>query len=308
MNCQDFLNEFEERRALTETAMLHLKDCTGCKKTSDEQTRVWQMIETLEKVGAPKDFNFRLKARIAAAKPSNFEPRLLPAFRYVLPLSLTVLIFAFVVFNGVYFVNDNTAPQVVENNFQPVIEKQDAPVDSPIAQLDAPESSTNEKSIEGVSNPSEQPKSAKLSRDGLEFVAGRSPKRSPATTRKESVKDDFKGSRDSASTSSKVITPKGINLDKTIETSPISDNANPLTAEQILSELGMEIVSENGNRKVKSVKQNSIAERSKIKVGDVIESIDGKKLTNEPVRGKTIGAKKINVVRNAEKIEILLRY
>jgi hypothetical protein len=43
-------------------------------------------------------------------------------------------------------------------------------------------------------------------------------------------------------------------------------------------------------------------------VGDVIESIDGKKLSNELVRGKTIGVKKINVMRDGAKIEISLRY
>ncbi len=312
MNCQDFLNEFEERRGLTETAMLHLKNCTGCKKISDAQTRVWQMIETLEKVDVPKDFNFRLKARIAAATPSNFEPRFLPALRYVLPLSLAVLIFAFVVFNGVNFVGNNTSPEVAENNLQPVIEKENAPVNPVITQFDSPntsESSTNEKLIAGISNPVEQPKGAKLSGDDIKFVAGKSHKRFPIVPRKDNVKNDFKGSRDFGLSSSNInILPKGFGSNKTIETSTATDSTNSFKVEQVLSELGLEIVSENGNRKVKSITQDGLAKRSGIMVGDVIESIDGKKLSNELVRGKTIGVKKINVMRDGAKIEISLRY
>ncbi len=78
MNCRNFLKEFEDRAALTETATLHLNDCAGCKKVNDEQTRVWQMIETLPAVDAPKDFDFRLKAQIAKAKSENFQPRFSP--------------------------------------------------------------------------------------------------------------------------------------------------------------------------------------------------------------------------------------
>ncbi len=95
MNCREFLIVFEERSGLTEAATLHLKDCSGCQKTSREQTLVWQMIEDLPRVDAPKNFDFRVKARIADAKPTNFQPRFFPVLRYVLPLSLAVLILGF---------------------------------------------------------------------------------------------------------------------------------------------------------------------------------------------------------------------
>ena len=126
MNCRDFINEFEDRNALGETATLHLNDCADCKKINGVQTRVWQIIDRFEPVAAPKDFDFRVKARIANAKPGDFQSRFLPVLRYVLPLSVVGLILAFVIFNGFYSFDNKTVPQVAETNFQPTIRKENS--------------------------------------------------------------------------------------------------------------------------------------------------------------------------------------
>ncbi len=119
MNCREFTAEFEERRnALSQSARFHLNDCPGCEKTSGEQTRVWQMIDGLTRVDAPNDFNFRVKARIANAKPHNFQPQFFPVLRYVLPLSVIGLILAFVVFNGIYSLDDKTVSPLAENDYR----------------------------------------------------------------------------------------------------------------------------------------------------------------------------------------------
>ncbi len=68
--------------------------------------------------------------------------------------------------------------------------------------------------------------------------------------------------------------------------------------------LGIEIVSENGNRRVKSVKKESVAERSGVKVGDLVEAIDGEKVSGDVVRGKKLEGKQITVLRGTEKVEI----
>lgn len=312
MNCRDFLNEFEERAALTETATLHLKNCAGCKKVNDQQTRVWQMIETLPTVDAPKDFDFRLKARIANAKPENFQPRFSPAFRYALPSGLAVFVLAFVAFYNVSFTGNTIGPQMADNFTPPQIEKESAPINFPIEETGAasfPKTAASGDSNTNFSNQTEPPTEVKSSRNGRQFVAVKSEKALPIVKRKDSAKTDFGASRDSASTSARVIVPKAPNSEKTLKTgSPNLENENLQTAEQILSRLDMEIVSENGNRKVKSMKQNGVAERSGVKVGDVVEAIDGKKLADKTTRGKPNEAKKITVLRDAAKIEISLRH
>ena len=68
--------------------------------------------------------------------------------------------------------------------------------------------------------------------------------------------------------------------------------------------LGIEIISENGNRRVTSVKKDSIAERSGVKVGDLVEEIDGEKVSGDAVPGKTLQGKQITVFRGTEKVKI----
>ncbi|MDQ6787245.1 MAG: hypothetical protein M3033_10595, partial [Acidobacteriota bacterium] len=83
---------------------------------SAEDEKIRSLIGSLKRVDAPKDFDFRVKARIASAKPNNYRPQFLPVLRYILPLGLILLISAAVVFNSVYFGNEqNIVPTVSEN-------------------------------------------------------------------------------------------------------------------------------------------------------------------------------------------------
>ncbi len=72
-------------------------------------------------------------------------------------------------------------------------------------------------------------------------------------------------------------------------------------------ELGIETVLENGKRVVKAVRPKSSGEMSTIKSGDIIEAIDGKKLTDKSIPGKKIEGKTLTVMRGTEKKEISLR-
>ncbi len=316
MNCRDFINEFEDRNALSETATLHLNDCADCRKINGVQTRVWQIIDKFAPVEAPKDFNFRVKARIANSKPRDFQPSFLPVLRYVLPLSVVGLILAFVIFNGFYSFNDKTVPQIAETNFQAPIQKENQPTkvleNEQIASVDKSPTLDNEKSVSGDLNVKPQPienkKELKTLKGGTQFVAANSVKKPQPKIARDNEKNSV-GSQtsDLASKAPRIFTPKGIpNSNQTTQNPPSFENKSSITAEQILSQLGIESVSENGQRKVKKVSANSVGEHSGVKVGDVIEAIDGEKLTNEPIRAKTIEGKKLTITRGAVKIEILL--
>jgi len=300
MNCRDFLTEFEERERLTKAATLHLNGCSDCKKTSSEQTRVWQMIDVLPRVDAPNKFDFRVKARIANSKPSDFQPRFFPVLRYVMPLGVIVLLLGIIAFNANYFSDKDAAPQIAVTVPQTPIGKET---------LSSNPSTENQFAAANVQSFPEKETVAKAStanprlkneRKKPEFMAVKSPTSKP----REKVKDGG-GSRDIAVTKSSVRLPAGI-PPQAIETSPNIKNLKNLTDEQILSEIGIEIVLQNKNRTVKSVKQNSLAERSGVKVGDVIEAIDGKKISGEPSSGTTIEGKTLTVLRGGKKIEIVL--
>lgn len=314
MNCRDFLNEFEDRNALSETATLHLNSCADCKKINGVQTRVWQIIEGFEPVVAPKDFDFHVKARIANAKPSDFQSPLFPVLRYVLGLSVVGLVLAFVVFNGVYSLDDKTVPYVAETNSQIPIQKQNPSTEpSPneqIARVIESPTSEDKKSVENNSSVKPQQignkKETKTFSNKNQLIAVKSSK----MPRVKSSDDDKNGG------SSQVISlrqatsilPKGIpNPNQKVQSPTDFPLSNSITAEQILTEFGIEISAKNGSRQVKTVKPNSVGERSGVKVGDVIEAIDGKKLSSEPISAQSIEVKKLTVLRGAEKKEITLR-
>ena len=223
---------------------------------------------------------------------------------------------AFVIFNGFYSFDDKTVPQLAENNFQPP-----AQIESPstnaspseqVAIANVQQNIESEKSIVEITKQkteqAENKKQSKTSQSENLFVAVKSTRNSQDKNRKED-EENSGGSRVSSSRKLQVIMPEGIsNSTQANRNSPNFASANPITVVEILSQLGIESVLENGSRKVKKITQNSVAQRSDVRVGDLVEAIDGEKLTSEPIRAKIIEGKKLTVVRGTEKVEIFLRY
>ncbi len=305
MNCREFTAEFEERRNhLSQTAQLHLNDCPRCVKTSGKQTRVWQMIDGLKRVDAPNDFDFRVKAKIANAKPSDFQtPGFLPALRYVLPLFLIVSVFGLLIFNtSLYHSGDNAA--VADAVLPPTSEQEPAPLNSfannQIAAADAlretPPANNTNASVEPIGNSQQKP-----------FVAVKLPPKPRTDAPKKNVKDDFVGVRDLAVSRPAEKFPIGLDPNQPVATLPNDKDSNSIGGEEVLRFLGIEAVRESGKLKVITVQENSSAERSDVRVGDVIEAIDGIKLSAEPPRAKRIEVKNLTVMRGAARIEIALK-
>jgi len=305
MNCRNFTAEFEERRAaLTEAAKSHLNDCPDCEKTSGEQTRVWQMIDALKRIDAPKTFDFRVKARIADSKSSDFQPRFLPVLRYVLPVCVVVMLLGLIAFNTNYFSSGDGFSEIVETSPQTTIENKIPPVNSFSSNQTAIVETGNAASITDVANLRGD---AGNSSRKEEFTATNASQKSPANVPKKNVKEEGGGSHDLALTKSSEQYPTGINPNQKFESSPNIGNSKIVTDKEIWEFFGIEVNSENGSRKVQTVKQNSPAGRSDVKAGDVIEAIDGEKLSAEPINTKTFAFKRLTVLRGTEKIEIILQ-
>lgn len=86
MNCQKYKIEIEERNPgrefLSDAAEAHLASCAACRRFAEERLALRRLIGGLEKISAPADFDFRLRARIAAERSAgerraarfNFSP------------------------------------------------------------------------------------------------------------------------------------------------------------------------------------------------------------------------------------------
>ncbi len=268
--------------------------------------KIQQMIKNLQRVDAPKDFDFRLKARIANTKSTDFQPRFLPVLRYILPLSVVVLIFTFVIINGVYFAGNNQTvadvqPIPVETKIAPTNNSQISPPE--VAKI--PVEPVPVENVADVIQPEVRVKEKEIiSVEGNKFVVVKSPKKAQTELPKTRNEDKGGGSITSSFPKAIVINPPGIPLNDPIESSPNNENKNDIITKQMLLPLGIEIVSENGNRRVKSVKKESVAARSGVEVGDLVEAIDGEKVSGDAVRGKKLEGKQITVLRGTEKVEI----
>ena len=312
MNCREFLTEFEERRALSQSATLHLNDCPGCRKTSSEQTRLWQMIEKMKRVDAPNDFDFRVKARIANGKPADIQPRVFfPALRYILPLGLIVLILSVVVFNTAYF-SGGTLPAVADN-ISPTTDAVQIPANNSVSAQEIPainniaQSFTNEKVFVGNLEQEIKPEISETKE--IRFAAVNSSRKMPVKFSNANLKEDENGggSRDIAvRPPPPPLLPTEFSSNQSNENSP--NRGNLMSADELnLSFIGIETASEGGAKKVKAVTSGSVAERAGVKVGDVIEAIDGRRISSKPAGTQSVQGKKLTVRRGAEQIEIDLQ-
>jgi hypothetical protein len=107
MNCQLCRIEIEELETgerLTKAARAHLNACSPCGVFYHECLSLRRLVESLEPVTAPPDFEFRLRARIAASESVgnhrfSFRSFIASAPAISLAASFALLIAAFVVYN-----------------------------------------------------------------------------------------------------------------------------------------------------------------------------------------------------------------
>lgn len=264
----------------------------------DEKLR--RMCKGLKKINAPKNFDFHLKARIANANAEDFQTAsLVPFLRYLLPFSVVVLLAAFVGFNLLMTSKNETqiaqstvAPQQIQQN--PVV----SPTASAISSSPANFSSSPANFIAA------EDKLTAAANIGKKISNADSPQNSGIkkdTQPKSKDSDNEIFSRESASRSGKVITANGIQN---------PDNANSAKSadsiKQLFNFIGITAVFESAKWKVTSVDANNMAGRAGVKVGDLIEAIDGNKLGGSSAISGTVNVKTIEVVRNGKNISLEL--
>jgi hypothetical protein len=77
INCRNARREIEEAapgELLSSSVKNHMLSCTVCEKLFQEQTKLRALVSSLGTVEAPGDFDFRLRARLAAEKHAVARP------------------------------------------------------------------------------------------------------------------------------------------------------------------------------------------------------------------------------------------
>ena len=273
----------------------HSKNETETLSADDERLR--EMCRTLKKVEAPKDFDFKLKARIANANPTDFEPRFGFAFRYALPALFLIFVFALLAYNG-GFLSSNDKPAVADGSINPA--NPALPQNTTVSSLSTPEPNPNANAAVLPAN-SEMPKVIETA------VNVTKPKRSDIEKKSKLKNDGFNGSALKSFKPAPVFQPKEFEQKPILQNIQPDEKANPISVKDVLSINGINADFENGKWKVKSVTANSVGENSGLKANDVIESIDEQPLSAETSFNKAVNGKTVTVTRNGEKLQIKLR-
>jgi hypothetical protein len=130
MSCQTCQFEIEEvrvRERLSEGARLHLSTCEVCRVFHDERQSLKRLVGSLEAVSAPPDFDFRLRARLAAAKEDRPHHSSWRSFLASAPAIGIAAAFALLV-AAVVFYNQTKRSAPTEN---PALATVPAPVQKP---------------------------------------------------------------------------------------------------------------------------------------------------------------------------------
>jgi hypothetical protein len=259
--------------------------------TGDDR-KVQQMLGGLKRVEAPKDFDFRLKARIKSADPDKLKRGWFPLLRYAAPLALAVVVLAVLAANGLYS-TDGNAVQVVERADRNPVENVDQPgvpqpkettvavSVSPAPVVENPPANsqtTNKKDLPAL------PKEPELAANAEKHKND-----------KPQIDNNGGGSRDDAQKNANVLLPKGIGRNNSVQ------------VKDVLSIIGIDADFSGSQWRVRSVGENSIAGNAGVKAGDVITAFDGNSLAGETIpSSKTINGN-LTIVRGGEKMEIKLQ-
>ena len=103
---------------LTLEASEHLSKCDECRRFHDDRRLLRGLMANLETVGAPADFDFRLRARMAREKPSNGYGGLLFTARPIAAVAVVVLfaVVAVVVHNRMSAIHNQPVVSVPVGN------------------------------------------------------------------------------------------------------------------------------------------------------------------------------------------------
>jgi len=250
-----------------------------------ENDPVRSLLGELKRVEAPGDFDFRVKARIASGRPAERSASWLPAMaRVAVPLALLLVIGGFFGYNALYPTNNVAVAPVVETqSVLPVpdrkpVELAPAPSNDVVAKVNESKPVVTDSTV--ITKPTEK-----------RIVAAGPANKLPGG-----------GSVDRASRISTTIRPKDpdpnhVGLPKGM------DGAAGVSARDILSRIGAGV---DASGKVGSVKQNSIADRSGLKAGDVVEAIDGQNVNEKTTFNST--GKSVRIRRGGTSLQIDLKH
>lgn len=271
---------------------------------SEDEAKVRRLCAGLKRVSAPKDFDFRLKARIAAFEPKRSASPIFAFLRYAAPLGLVLVFLGFIVSNNLFPVeNTQVAPVKIDVvQIPPTDEIYISSAETPTPFIASNNGPTADSGIE-------TPRTVNINSTVSQSFSpvNRISDKVLGNSKTEPIESNQGSSRDSASRQSTIITPQTFNVNRTVETPNTFNNSASFSVKSILWEIGIDANFAGNGWKIQAVRANSLAERAGLKANDFIEAIEGLNILKETIETNTISGRKLIIVRDGAKIVIDLR-
>lgn len=266
---------------------------------SADEAKVRRMLGELKRIEAPRNFDFKLKARIASTRPEDLrkpESRLV-FLRYAMPLLLVLVVISGVVVIGLYGVDNGDVPEVAYTAPTKQADRElTQPVVSPAPALTTPANSVADETAVAKTTPIE----------GQTIASSSQPRRMERTGTARDLSDDGAGSKDGALGNPKPI----IDLNNAKPTSAAPAGTGPsmpagqIPVQTVLDFSGIKTTYSNSGWRVNAVLPSSIADKAGIKTGDLIEGINGQPVTEGTKFSGEVRVRSLKVGRNGQSMVI----
>ncbi|MDQ4123458.1 MAG: PDZ domain-containing protein [Acidobacteriota bacterium] len=290
MNCHSFKNQIDEA-AFTDELNRHLEACADCKTFREERECLKRLLENLEHINAPANFEFGVRAKLNSLPATKGNRVWIRRFAFASPALAAVAVSAFVFSN--YNSPSVDQPQIAVQSTDPVpIAVNPLPVVTPSPQTLA--AANSDLSTETPILTKQVPPALSVSE---RFANRNVPQRQQRPNAPKAVDDKIK----SITIEERPVMSQQLGVDKAQVLLPqeFKDSVTgKVAADKVLSFFGIDKISEDGT--VESVNSISEAASKGIVAGDRIETINGRKLTGADL-DSSFRQVKIEVLRNGTK-------
>jgi hypothetical protein len=252
------------------------------------EEKISGLLGALKRIEAPRDFDFKVRARIAKGRPAAARVSWLPAsVKVAVPLGLMLSVGGYFGFNALYSIDNSIGPAVA---VAPVTEPQLMPfvpvTDDPIALPASPTAEVAQVATVEVSQarPVSKPVTPSV--------------RKISTVRRTPEAEG--GSVDSAAPVTKSIFPVGVtpNANIAVPASPGESAPVRIAGKDVLDRIGVSAVRAAGGWLVQFVNAAGSAGKAGVQAGDLIEAVNGSTLSDKAVIETRFSAKGLRIRRD----------
>jgi hypothetical protein len=256
-----------------------------------ENHSLGELLRRLNRVEAPKDFDFRVKARIANADPNEFNRRTgWPVPVYVVSLTVVVIVGSVFLFRAFYPANTAPVPEVAVTNKTAAPQPNNSPAVQPSQQTVFPQVNGSEVAITNPANNS----------------ASTGPGNTTPIIKRNPIIDRLRpgGSMDSSLGNTQQILPRGFDVNATRRNLPGPMSNSQIAITDVMKYLGLDTRFEGQALKVTAVRGRSVGDKSGVKAGDIVEAIDDTPITPATKLGGNLTVKGMTLIRGGQKIQV----